>query len=343
MKFEEVFKEIYLSYVNQLRNDGIATALFIDYAHKLISSNLERIKKFQYTASVRGQERKISQAIEVIVLYNFLHYNNIMPGLSHDFSFSRNSKNRGIASFILAGGDGTRLSLIGADQCKPLIEVPVFGKLEHIIGLVLKEIYQECDINFVSAGKNVNRISRFWNMPEIVYLRGRQTPKQEAFLRMSEALEKREVDIILRLTADVYRKPGILERAINFHYQDEPENSATIIVKPGSIENLGLSIQNFNIDDDRVAEIYKFGNPNFGRAGYFGIKCGSIWGMEFARRFIRGNNNSDYFYSQNRVKVFFVEEDEAFSIDDVFSLMDFIKYTNKREPRDILLDICRKY
>ncbi len=320
-------------YLNQAQQLDQHVPGFFTYASTILTDNKGRVEKFQKVVKKRniGYDQAID-AIKLMAAYNALHFKAETTPYQH----SPGAVNEDLECIMLAGGEGTRFSMMGADRVKPLMEVPEESGFKGLMDYTLDEITTAGYGKVIVCGNNATKAiqdhiqgSAFSTTYIPVYTKSKKEAMQEALQRIDP-----KTKVVLRSCADTYRADNLTQKATEYHLSlPDPDNKMTIIYKKVDPATTGLSTNVFTTDGPALRHIERIGDLSQPAAEgqFFGLKLGTLIGRNLislmSEHADKENNNTYNAVARLKpgsVVLYNAGETNDFGVDDPFDMTNLL-------------------
>ncbi|MDP3728773.1 MAG: hypothetical protein Q8R18_04945 [bacterium] len=302
---------------------------FKSYAIKLFNDNLKSVKdlhKVYLNKEVSSEE--LRDAFRTISLYCFIHFEKL---ISFPQVQGNKTTNNDIVAFMLSEGKGSRLSLMGLNTEKAMLEMPSANGFSPLVQLA----YDDLRVNGIkTVFTTSDRTRPFYNVifgkeDNIILTEKSGNNKHEALVECVKSLDSIPT-AIFRTCGDTLRDEDLLRLGMQKYFDlPNPEDYIVVLAKElDSTKKNGLSSVSVKTDGDVAIQFTKSPSILPGDNSLL-YKVGSLIGKNCLSELISlGNIDYNTFCNnlqEGKVLVVTTASSKNKGIDDVFDLRDYAK------------------
>lgn len=304
---------------------------FRDYATRLFNENPEIVKKLYnvyLSKEVSGEE--LQDAFRAIALYSLMHFEKLVsfPQISND-----KTTNKDVAAFVFSEGAGSRLSLLGLNTEKAMLEVPSADGFSPLVQLAYADLGANGLRTVLTTSGRTSSLYRaiFGNNDNVILT---EEPGSNKYRALAECIKSlgQVPNVVFRTCADTLRCRHLLKLGIEKQLGlPNPEDYIVILARNlDKTRKNGLSSVSVKTDGDVALNFTKSPSIREGDDRLL-YKVGSLIGRNMIYKLMdAGDVTYNTFCNnmpQGRILLVAVDSSQNKGIDDVFDLQDYVKET----------------
>ncbi len=324
--FVRKYRNEYMSEVEKLSK---INPYFEDYATELFDNNPEAINALHKVyLSKEVSDVGLQDAFKTIALYALMHFENQENFIQ---TSSARTFNKDVAAFVFSEGKGSRLSLMGLNKEKAMLEIPGTGGFSPLVQLAYSDLRAN-GINSVFTTSSRTRQhyeAIFGNNDNVILTEEPGNNKYEAFVECVKSLEKIPT-LIFRTCGDTLRCKNLLREGIEKHLGlSNPEDYIIVVARVlDKTKKNGLSSVSVKTEGDIAINFTKSPKVLPGNDVLL-YKVGSLIGKNMLGQLMdAGNLPYNTFCNtlpEGKVLLMTGDSSENKGIDDVFDLQEYTK------------------
>jgi hypothetical protein len=324
--FTSKYREIYLEEVNTL---GESNPNFKKYAEKLFDENPTLVKKlFDVYVSKEVSNEELHDAFSSIALYCLMHFEEKIDFQPMHVNVKTNDD---LVAFVFSEGKGSRLSLMGLNADKAMLEMPHSEGFTSLVQLACKDLLDNGLKTVVTTSERTRESynNLFRNHDNVILTTEPGRNKYEALVECVNSLDELPT-AVFRTCGDTLRSSSLLKKGIE--KQDNLSNPEDYIIVLGRVldetTKNGLSSVSVKTDGDTALSFTK--SPSIKpEDDVLLYKVGSIIGKNMLKKLLDAGDVSYNSFCNNlpagSVLLVTEESSENCGIDDVFDLLNYTK------------------